>query len=232
MTVLNWLGQTDPITYTPATAGDEFAYAGARSVNTMRTLAILCLLLTWSASAFAGSPGRTLAHVATVCGLVGTAASVVADVYNAETGALLGTIPNGEVTQYGSTDCFSVDLASTTAPIVYPALGDPSEKHYVLQFRDDGAATVERYEVAYGGVGAHRVSDECKKMRTVYAKTIDATRGITQAVINNNRPSHIAFDVSCSGNWASPDYTYYWVYFYDASGRILDRESDLVEPVQ
>jgi len=189
----------------------------------------LLVLVVWMGClepAFARDPS----DIASVCGLNGTVGSVVVDVYDATTGTLLDTIANGEVARMGSTDCFSVDLATTVAAIAYPAPSSTTEKHYLLQFRDDGSVTIEREETVFGTVGYDRVSDECVKQTAVYPTVPILGRGITAEAISQGKPNYIKFDISCQKAFGTPDYTYYWVFSYDANGRSTIRESSTAPP--
>lgn len=193
---------------------------------------MLARIILLTASLLAAAPvfGRSPSHPAPVCGLVGTPASVVVDVYDSVTGSLLDTIANGEVIRFGSSDCFTVNLATTVATIGYPAPGSTSEKHYFMQFRDDGAITREREESIFGPVGFGRVSDECVRETAVYPTVVIPSRGIGQREISRGRPNYFQFDVACDRDFDAPDYTYYWVFSYDASGRSSVRFSDTAPP--
>lgn len=167
---------------------------------------------------------RPTAHFVQACGLAGSPASVVVDVYDAAApGSILATIPNGEVTRIGTTTCYQVNLATTAAAISYPASSSPVQKSYVLSFRDDAGGSVWTSETVLGLPGGLAISGRCEKATPVYAASPIPGRGMTQAVINAGKPSHMRIDVSCALNFGAPDATYYEVYSYDASGRLLAR---------
>lgn len=167
---------------------------------------------------------RPTAHFAQACGLAGSPASVVVDVYDAAApGSILATIPNGEVARIGTTTCYQVNLATTAAAIAYPASSSPLQKSYVLSFRDNAGGAVWTSETVIGLPGALAISGRCEKATPVYAASPISGRGLTQAVINAGKPSYMRIDVSCTLDFGAPDATYYEVYSYDASGRLLAR---------
>jgi len=174
---------------------------------------------------------RPTAHFVQACGLAGAPASVVVDVYDAAApGSILATIPNGEVTRIGTTTCYQVNLATTAAAISYPSSSSPVQKSYVLNFRDDASGSVWAAETVLGLPGGLAISGRCEKATPVYAASPIPTRGLTQAVINAGKPSYMRIDVSCALAFGSPDATYYEIYAYDASGRLLSRTPSATMP--
>ena len=167
---------------------------------------------------------RPLSHYVQACGLAGTPASVVVDVYDAASpGSLLATISNGEVVRIGTTTCYQTNLSTTSAAISFPSASSPVQKSYVLHFRDDASGSAWTAETVLGIPGGLAISGRCEKASPVYAGSPIPGRGLTQAVINAGKPSYMRIDVSCTLDFGAPDATYYEVYSYDASGRLLAR---------
>lgn len=163
-------------------------------------------------------------------GLIGSAGSVVVDVYDAAApGALVATIPNGSVSRLGTSDTYQVNLA-VIAGIGYPAAGDPREKHYVLNFRDDASSSSWVSKTVLGLAGAHALSGRCERATPVYPDIPIPSRGVTQAVINAGKPSYVKIEVSAALDFETPDLTYYEVYRYDSSGRVLSRTPSTTIP--
>lgn len=180
---------------------------------------ILALLVVASA-AYAERP---LSHYVQGCGLAGTPGSVVVDVYNAASpGSVLATLPNAVVTRIGTSDCYQVNLTGASG-VGYPASGDPNEKHYVVNFRDDASTSVWVSETVMGLPGAQAIAGRCEKVTPVYASSPIPTRGITQAAINEGKPSYLRVDVACDLDFTTPDATYYETMIYDSSGRVSSR---------
>lgn len=191
-------------------------------MHRVHRLVILLLALTLLAAPTRAE--RPASEVAKACGLTGTEASVVVDVYDdASPGALLDTIPNGDVSRVGSTDCYQTDLAATGAAIGFPDGGDPLVQGYTLVFRDDAGNSVELTTQVHGLVGADAKSGRCEKATPVYASTSVPERGITAQVIEQGKPSYLKIDVACDLDFDTPSATYYEVMRYDAEGRVESR---------
>lgn len=184
-------------------------------------LAFLALLSIWLALPVHAD--RTSDHYAKACGMTGTPSSVVVDVYNdASPGSILATIPNGQVSRFGTTDCYEVNLATTTAAIGYPDDDDPTAKHYTLRFRDDASNVVSLSETVHGLVGVDAY-EMCARETPVYPTVSIPSRGITTQVIAQGKPSYFQIDVDCSGAFTSPPVTFYWIFHYDVAGRVSKR---------
>lgn len=195
----------------------------------MRSILLAATILALSASAFAE---RTAQQWVTTCGLTGTAGSIVADVYNAAAaGSLVATIPNGSFTRVaGTSDCYTANLAAASG-ISYPATNDATEKHYLVRARDDASNEVWVSATVVGTVGSiGDVPEACKKPTKVYATSPIPSRGITQTLINERRPSYVKVEVACDRDFASPDSTYYLHMYYDSTGRISYELPALVVP--
>lgn len=195
--------------------------------------ALLALLLAAAASP-AGAAERFGSHFAKACGLTGTATSVVADVYD-DTSAvdptpILATIANSDIIRMGSTDCYRVDLATTSAPISYPGPGDPTERHYTIVFRDDAANVIKTTESVAGLVGPKHLSLRCMRETPIYATVVDLTRGISSDLVAGGVVSHIRVEHDCSLVFSSPDFTFYYVLAYDAQKRLASRTPSTTEP--
>lgn len=174
---------------------------------------------------------RGLSHISKACGLTGTDTSVVADVYaDASPGLLLATIPNGDVTRIGTTDCYQVDLATTGAAISYPGPEDATEKGYTLIFRDDATNYVEATELVLGVAGADAKSGACEKVTPVYPTVSIPSRGITSQVIAQGKPNYMTVEVDCTLAFSAPPVTYYEVFAYDIQGRVEHRTPSATIP--
>lgn len=186
--------------------------------------AVLAILLL-DASAWAERPKQ---HFAEACGLTGTPTSVVVDVYDlAAPGSLLATILNAEVARVATTDCYGVDLATTTATISYPAPSLPTEKHYLLAFRDDAGNEAFAVEQVLGVVDDF---DACRRETAGYVTTPDLSRGITSQLIQQGVPSHWKIELDCTRQFTAPPVTYYWIFQYDPSGKVSLRDISPTPP--
>ncbi len=193
----------------------------------------LALLSAWLALPVDAHAERLAAQYAKACGLTGTAGSVVVDVYD-DTSAttptpILATIPNGSMKRMGTTDCYRVNIAAASG-IAYPAIGDPTEKHYTLVFRDDAANAIKVSESVGGTIGPHPPSYICARETPVYPTIAIPSRGITSTVIAAGNPNYVKVDVDCTRLFTGAEWTYYYVLSYDGSGRVAARTPSLTVP--
>ena len=198
-------------------------------MKTLRDLLILAFFVQGCVDA--ASADRPKQWFAKACGLSGTPTSVTVAVYaDTAPGSLLATILNADVTRYGTTDCYTVDLAATVAAISFPAIGAAADKSYTLFWTDDAGGDTVSSETILGYPGASRMDGSCEHEEVVYPTAVIPSRGITARVINGGKPSYSIIEVSCVKDFVTPDFTYYEVFYYDSVGRTLRREPSATIP--
>lgn len=194
-----------------------------------RRIAMGALGLLLAVSALASN--RAPDYFIKACGMTGTPSSVVVDVYDdANPGVLLATIPNVDVSPAGPTGCYLANLATTSATIGFPSAGSGDQKNYTLHWRDDAASSVLATETAFGLAAVGGVSGFCEEPTFVYPIAPNLARGITQQVINGGGVDYAIIRVSCSRDFATPDFTYYEIYSYDTTARVSKRTPSITAP--
>lgn len=169
-------------------------------------------------------------HVVHAGGLAGTPASVVCDVYDAESpGAVLATIPNSDIDQVGSSDIFACNLKLISVDIGLPEDGELVERLYILVFRDDVPIKVSQLYSATG-LGTGEAGAAGTRETPIYPSTTVFSRGITQNVIDAGKPSYIKVEIAPDGNFAAPARTFYWVFAYDEQGRVASKTYSDIPP--
>jgi len=194
---------------------------------------LLPMLLILVATAARAEVPRAETHYVKACGLTGSPAAVVVDVYDdAAPGSILDTIMNADVDRIGTTDCYQVDLAATAAAIAYPAAGDSTPESYSLTFRDDSGNEVWLTEQVFGMVGALATDRSCERAIPVYPTATVPVRGITQQVIERGSPSYLSIEIDCSRQFTGGSITgtYYEVLRYDNQGRVESRTPGATAP--
>jgi hypothetical protein len=170
---------------------------------------------------------------AKACDLSGTPSSIVVDVYDDLSGAnptpILHTVPNGNITRLGTTQCYRFDL-STESGIGWPAKGDPTEHHYTLVWSDDATNIVQATESVGGTVGPPPVSFLCARETPIYPTVPVPGAGITSSVIAKGNPRAVKVDIDCTLGFSPPKYTFYYVLGYDSQGRVSSRTPSLTAP--
>ncbi len=185
------------------------------------TLIALLTIFAFCEPAYADRPS---AWHAKACGLIGTPTSVTVDVYaDSSPGSILDTILNADVVRVGTTDCYDVNLSTTSAVINFPAIGTAADTSYTLNWHDDAGANMFTTEVIVGYPGAHRADESCEEEHAEYSAVAIPGRGLTAALIAQGRPSYFTVLISCSKNFGAPETTYYKIMFYDGSGRVDHR---------
>lgn len=145
-------------------------------------------------------------------------------------GALLATIPNGDMIQTDA-DTFAVDLYAAS---VAGSLGLPGDAAHVevwfLAFWKSDATTVITNHLVQGTRNRRQVDRSFAQPTVVYPTVAVPARGITAAVIAEGKPSYIKWDLEGSLNFGAPAQTFYETFFYDASGRTSVVVPGLVAP--
>jgi hypothetical protein len=179
---------------------------------------IILLLLASCEPAYADRPTDWYVKA---CSILGTPSSVTVDVYDDDApGSVLATILNADVNRYGTTDCYQVNLRTTSAAISFPPVGSAADTSYTLMWKDDAFSDIVTNEVVVGYPGAHRMDESCEEEHAEYSAVAIPSRGLTASMIAAGRPSYFTVKISCSKNFAAPDFTYYKIMYYDGSGRV------------
>lgn len=171
-------------------------------------------------------------HIASAS-MTGTPASVTVDVYDASNPtAKLATIPNSDVKRVGTETTYTVDLRnnSVVSSLGLPADGSHEMKDFVLIWKDDvtSFAVAER---VLGTASRESLDRTYRKETPIYATAPVPTRGITQAVINDGKPSYIKVELSPNvDDFSSPAETYYEVFKYDSLGRVESKTPATAAP--
>lgn len=155
------------------------------------------------------------------------ATAVVVDVYNVDTATQVGNNVATTRIQLDSanTDAFTFDLSAVSG---YPT--DCTPTTFFLRWIPDSAdcaatgtpGTCVEETVYVGGVGCR--DQGMRQVSVTKTSVVKEAQGVTQAIIDYYarrgetvqlwRTIKVAYD----GNFASPDYTVYEVFFYTASG--------------
>ena len=173
-------------------------------------------------------------HIALAGGLTGTPSSVTVDVYGeADPSTKLATIPNGDVSQVGTTNVYQVDLRGTSvaASLLLPKDGEHLKKVYTLLWSDNAANEIVSQERVSGVSTRQQLDRRYRKETPVYPTTAVPSRGITSTVIAAGNPSYLKVEESNDpDDFSSPVGTYYEVFAYDTLGRVSSKTPSTTIP--